>query len=150
MLIAGRIFLGCGVGFANHGSNVLDINWLAYSGVLLTTTLALFCSNTGLQKVYSHLEVMAIYLHCAIVKNDKRERVVKVSRDITINSIKVIFQVHRFVEIDGGKGFDRVRRTEIGKKYFKLTHFEEGTKKTYKRKLQVYKKGNARVESRRK
>ncbi|XP_010519673.1 PREDICTED: dolichyl-diphosphooligosaccharide--protein glycosyltransferase subunit STT3A-like [Tarenaya hassleriana] len=31
---------------------------------------------------------------------------------------------YRFVETDG-KGFDRVRRTEIGKKYFKLTHFEE-------------------------
>ncbi|CAK7337467.1 unnamed protein product [Dovyalis caffra] len=29
-----------------------------------------------------------------------------------------------FVDTDG-KGFDRVRRTEIGKKYFKLTHFEE-------------------------
>ncbi|CAN1788914.1 Dolichyl-diphosphooligosaccharide--protein glycosyltransferase subunit STT3A [Linum perenne] len=29
-----------------------------------------------------------------------------------------------FVETDG-KGFDRVRRTEIGKKHFKLTHFEE-------------------------
>jgi len=28
------------------------------------------------------------------------------------------------VETDG-KAFDRVRRTEIGKKYFKLTHFEE-------------------------
>ncbi|XP_074325156.1 uncharacterized protein LOC141662008 [Apium graveolens] len=73
-----RIFLGYGVGFPNQGSNVLDINWLAYSGVRLTTTLALFCSNTGLQK------------------NDKRERVVKASRDITINSIKVIFQVHRY------------------------------------------------------
>jgi dolichyl-diphosphooligosaccharide--protein glycosyltransferase len=31
---------------------------------------------------------------------------------------------YRFVETDG-KGFDRVRQTEIGKKYFKLTHFEE-------------------------
>lgn len=31
---------------------------------------------------------------------------------------------YRFVDTDG-KGFDRVRRTEIGKKYFKLTHFEE-------------------------
>nr|VDC86917.1 unnamed protein product [Brassica oleracea] len=31
---------------------------------------------------------------------------------------------YRFVETDG-KGYDRVRRTEIGKKYFKLTHFEE-------------------------
>jgi len=30
----------------------------------------------------------------------------------------------RFVETDG-RGFDRVRRTEIGKKYFKLSHFEE-------------------------
>lgn len=30
----------------------------------------------------------------------------------------------RFVETDG-KGYDRVRRTEIGKKHFKLTHFEE-------------------------
>lgn len=31
---------------------------------------------------------------------------------------------YRFVETDG-KAFDRVRRTEIGKKHFKLTHFEE-------------------------
>ncbi|GAB2292357.1 Dolichyl-diphosphooligosaccharide--protein glycosyltransferase subunit stt3a [Dionaea muscipula] len=31
---------------------------------------------------------------------------------------------YRFVETDG-KGFDRVRRTEIGKKHFKLSHFEE-------------------------
>ncbi|RID68750.1 hypothetical protein BRARA_C00889 [Brassica rapa] len=31
---------------------------------------------------------------------------------------------YRFVETDG-KGYDRVRRTEIGKKHFKLTHFEE-------------------------
>lgn len=30
----------------------------------------------------------------------------------------------RFVETDG-KAYDRVRRTEIGKKNFKLTHFEE-------------------------
>lgn len=30
----------------------------------------------------------------------------------------------RFVETDG-RGFDRVRNVEIGKKYFKLTHFEE-------------------------
>ncbi|CDY42286.1 BnaC02g08920D [Brassica napus] len=32
--------------------------------------------------------------------------------------------MYRFVETDG-KGYDRVRRTEIGKKNFKLTHFEE-------------------------
>jgi dolichyl-diphosphooligosaccharide--protein glycosyltransferase len=30
-----------------------------------------------------------------------------------------------FTEADAGRGFDRVRRTEIGKKHFKLTHFEE-------------------------
>ncbi|KAL8092513.1 hypothetical protein AgCh_034691 [Apium graveolens] len=64
-----------------EGSNVLNINWLAYSGVPLTMTLTLFCSNTGLQK------------------NDKRERVVKASRDITINSKKVVFQVHRYVTV---------------------------------------------------
>jgi len=34
------------------------------------------------------------------------------------------FVSSRFVETDG-KGFDRVRGYEIGKKHFKLTHFEE-------------------------
>ncbi|KAJ6295929.1 hypothetical protein OIU78_023871 [Salix suchowensis] len=34
-----------------------------------------------------------------------------------------------FVETDG-KAFDRVRQTEIGKKYFKLTHFEEKASST--------------------
>ncbi|KAK6790566.1 hypothetical protein RDI58_009647 [Solanum bulbocastanum] len=33
------------------------------------------------------------------VKNDKRERVVKASRDITMNSKKVIFQVHRWLYV---------------------------------------------------
>lgn len=36
----------------------------------------------------------------------------------------------RFVETDG-KGYDRVRRTEIGKKHFKLTHFEEVSMTSY-------------------
>jgi dolichyl-diphosphooligosaccharide--protein glycosyltransferase len=32
----------------------------------------------------------------------------------------------RFAEASmDGKGYDRVRRTEIGRKHFKLTHFEE-------------------------
>lgn len=31
-----------------------------------------------------------------MMQNDKRERVVKASRDITMNSKKVIFQVHRY------------------------------------------------------
>lgn len=34
------------------------------------------------------------------------------------------FLICRFIEVDGS-GFDKVRRTEIGKKHFKLTHFEE-------------------------
>lgn len=42
-----------------------------------------------------------------------------------LNSLMYKLSYFRFVETDGGKGFDRVRRTEIGKKYFKLTHFEE-------------------------
>ena len=32
-----------------------------------------------------------------------------------------------------GKGFDRVRQTEIGKKYFKLSHFEEVNNKVFQR-----------------
>ncbi|XP_019191941.1 PREDICTED: dolichyl-diphosphooligosaccharide--protein glycosyltransferase subunit STT3A isoform X2 [Ipomoea nil] len=42
-----------------------------------------------------------------------------------LNSLMYKLSYYRFVETDGGKGFDRVRRTEIGKKVFKLTHFEE-------------------------
>ncbi|PKA57243.1 Dolichyl-diphosphooligosaccharide--protein glycosyltransferase subunit STT3A [Apostasia shenzhenica] len=41
-----------------------------------------------------------------------------------LNCLMYKLSFYRFVETDG-KGFDRVRRTEIGKKYFKLTHFEE-------------------------
>ncbi|KAL6984753.1 Dolichyl-diphosphooligosaccharide--protein glycosyltransferase subunit stt3a [Sarracenia purpurea var. burkii] len=41
-----------------------------------------------------------------------------------LNCLMYKLSYYRFVETDG-KGFDRVRRTEIGKKYFKLTHFEE-------------------------
>ncbi|CBI28016.3 hypothetical protein VitviT2T_016475 [Vitis vinifera] len=41
-----------------------------------------------------------------------------------LNCLMYKLSYFRFVETDG-KGFDRVRRTEIGKKYFKLTHFEE-------------------------
>ncbi|KAL5729071.1 dolichyl-diphosphooligosaccharide--protein glycotransferase [Ranunculus cassubicifolius] len=41
-----------------------------------------------------------------------------------LNSLMYKLSYYRFVETDG-KGFDRVRRTEIGKKHFKLTHFEE-------------------------
>ncbi|KAK6151837.1 hypothetical protein DH2020_014472 [Rehmannia glutinosa] len=41
-----------------------------------------------------------------------------------LNCLMYKLSYYRFVETDG-KGFDRVRHTEIGKKYFKLTHFEE-------------------------
>ncbi|KAL9440701.1 hypothetical protein AB3S75_019382 [Citrus x aurantiifolia] len=41
-----------------------------------------------------------------------------------LNCLMYKLSYYRFVETDG-KGFDRVRRTEIGKKYFKLSHFEE-------------------------
>ncbi|WVZ68859.1 hypothetical protein U9M48_017741, partial [Paspalum notatum var. saurae] len=41
-----------------------------------------------------------------------------------LNSLMYKLCYYRFVETDG-KGFDRVRRYEIGKKHFKLTHFEE-------------------------
>lgn len=46
---------------------------------------------------------------------------------VTSNSVykaQFLMFFSRFVETDG-KGYDRVRRTEIGKKNFKLTHFEE-------------------------
>jgi dolichyl-diphosphooligosaccharide--protein glycosyltransferase len=43
-----------------------------------------------------------------------------------LNSLMYKLSYYRFVEATlDGKGYDRVRRTEIGKKYFKLTHFEE-------------------------
>lgn len=41
-----------------------------------------------------------------------------------LNSLMYKLSYYRFVDTDG-KGFDRVRQTEIGKKHFKLTHFEE-------------------------
>ncbi|CAM0954522.1 unnamed protein product [Alopecurus aequalis] len=41
-----------------------------------------------------------------------------------LNSLMYKLCYYRFVETDG-KGFDRVRGYEIGKKHFKLTHFEE-------------------------
>ncbi|KAL4651899.1 hypothetical protein ACB092_01G194100 [Castanea dentata] len=41
-----------------------------------------------------------------------------------LNCLMYKLSYYRFVETDG-KAFDRVRRTEIGKKHFKLTHFEE-------------------------
>ncbi|XP_038991580.1 dolichyl-diphosphooligosaccharide--protein glycosyltransferase subunit STT3A-like [Hibiscus syriacus] len=41
-----------------------------------------------------------------------------------LNCLMYKLSYYRFVETDG-KAYDKVRRTEIGKKYFKLTHFEE-------------------------
>lgn len=43
-----------------------------------------------------------------------------------LNSLMYKLSYYRFAESSmDGKGYDRVRRTEIGKKNFKLTHFEE-------------------------
>ncbi|XP_017223136.1 dolichyl-diphosphooligosaccharide--protein glycosyltransferase subunit STT3A isoform X2 [Daucus carota subsp. sativus] len=42
-----------------------------------------------------------------------------------LNCLMYKLSYYRFADTDGGKGFDRVRRTEIGKKNIKLTHFEE-------------------------
>ncbi|CBI21890.3 unnamed protein product, partial [Vitis vinifera] len=41
-----------------------------------------------------------------------------------LNCLMYKLSYFRFVETDG-KGFHRLRRTEIGNKYFKLTHFKE-------------------------
>ncbi|KAL8489729.1 hypothetical protein ACS0TY_025084 [Phlomoides rotata] len=41
-----------------------------------------------------------------------------------LNCLMYKLSYYRFVETDG-KGYDRVRQTEIGKKHFKLSHFEE-------------------------
>ncbi|KAK3006807.1 hypothetical protein RJ639_015768 [Escallonia herrerae] len=41
-----------------------------------------------------------------------------------LNCLMYKLSYYRFVQTDG-KAFDRERRTEIGRKYFKLTHFEE-------------------------
>lgn len=42
-----------------------------------------------------------------------------------LNSLMYKLSYYRFAEADPSNGYDRVRRTEIGKKHFKLTHFEE-------------------------
>ncbi|KAF8400873.1 hypothetical protein HHK36_014176 [Tetracentron sinense] len=55
---------------------------------------------------------------------DGQYRIDSEATSTMLNSLMYKLSYYRFVEVDG-KGFDRVRRTEIGKKYFKLTHFEE-------------------------
>jgi dolichyl-diphosphooligosaccharide--protein glycosyltransferase len=55
---------------------------------------------------------------------DGQYRIDNMATPTMLNSLMYKLSYYRFVETDG-KAFDRVRRTEIGKKYFKLTHFEE-------------------------
>ncbi|XP_060212011.1 dolichyl-diphosphooligosaccharide--protein glycosyltransferase subunit STT3A-like [Lycium barbarum] len=55
---------------------------------------------------------------------DGRFRIDSMATPTALNCLMYKLSYYRFVEIDG-KGFDRVRQTEIGKKYFKLAHFEE-------------------------
>ncbi|KAJ4951488.1 hypothetical protein NE237_028320 [Protea cynaroides] len=55
---------------------------------------------------------------------DGQYRIDSQATSTMLNCLMYKLAYYRFVETDG-KGFDRVRRTEIGKKHFKLTHFEE-------------------------
>ncbi|KAI9128939.1 hypothetical protein K1719_000422 [Acacia pycnantha] len=55
---------------------------------------------------------------------DGNYRIDSMATPTMLNSLMYKLCYYRFVETDG-KGFDKVRRTEIGKKHFKLTHFEE-------------------------
>ncbi|CAA7397349.1 unnamed protein product [Spirodela intermedia] len=55
---------------------------------------------------------------------DGQYRIDSQATQTMLNCLMYKLSYYRFVETDG-KGFDRVRRTEIGRKYFKLTHFEE-------------------------
>ncbi|MCD7464839.1 Dolichyl-diphosphooligosaccharide--protein glycosyltransferase subunit stt3a [Datura stramonium] len=55
---------------------------------------------------------------------DGQYRIDSMATPTMLNCLMYKLSYYRFVETDG-KGFDRVRRTEIGKKHFKLTHFEE-------------------------
>nr|XP_016493328.1 PREDICTED: dolichyl-diphosphooligosaccharide--protein glycosyltransferase subunit STT3A-like [Nicotiana tabacum] len=55
---------------------------------------------------------------------DGQYRIDSMATPTMLNCLMYKLSYYRFVETDG-KGFDRVRRTEIGKKHFKLTHFDE-------------------------
>ncbi|KAF9662569.1 hypothetical protein SADUNF_Sadunf18G0067900 [Salix dunnii] len=57
-------------------------------------------------------------------KRDGQYRIDSQATPTMLNCLMYKLSYYRFVETDG-KAFDRVRQTEIGKKYFKLTHFEE-------------------------
>eukprot|EP00897_Mesotaenium_endlicherianum_P002545 jgi/Mesen1/2318/ME000155S01404 len=57
---------------------------------------------------------------------DGNYRVDKEATPTMLNCLMYKLSYYRFAETTGdGQGYDRVRRTEIGKKNFKLTHFEE-------------------------
>ncbi|KAE8678761.1 Dolichyl-diphosphooligosaccharide--protein glycosyltransferase subunit STT3A [Hibiscus syriacus] len=55
---------------------------------------------------------------------DGQYRIDSQATPTVLNCLMYKLSYYRFVETDG-KAFDKVRRTEIGKKYFKLAHFEE-------------------------
>ncbi|KAK4283858.1 hypothetical protein QN277_000762 [Acacia crassicarpa] len=55
---------------------------------------------------------------------DGNYRIDSMATPTMLNCLMYKLCYYRFVETDG-QGFDKVRRTEIGKKHFKLTHFEE-------------------------
>ncbi|XP_043707600.1 dolichyl-diphosphooligosaccharide--protein glycosyltransferase subunit STT3A-like [Telopea speciosissima] len=55
---------------------------------------------------------------------DGQYRIDSQATSTMLNCLMYKLSYYRFVETDG-KGFDKVRGTEIGKKYFKLNYFEE-------------------------
>ncbi|GAB2262458.1 hypothetical protein Droror1_Dr00003455 [Drosera rotundifolia] len=67
--------------------HLADRSW--QSAAKKPRTMTTNCSSSSLKEAFGNY---AEYLN---ELNDKRERVVKASRDITMNSKKVIFQVHR-------------------------------------------------------
>ncbi|XP_024390658.1 dolichyl-diphosphooligosaccharide--protein glycosyltransferase subunit STT3A [Physcomitrium patens] len=57
---------------------------------------------------------------------DGQYRIDSQATQTMLNSLMYKLSYYRFAEATmDGKGYDRVRRTEIGKKQFRLTHFEE-------------------------
>lgn len=56
---------------------------------------------------------------------DGQYRIDNQATSTMLNSLMYKLSYYRFVDSDGGRGYDKVRRTEIGKKHFKLNHFEE-------------------------
>ena len=61
-----------------------------------------------------------------VVQRDGNYRIDREATPTMLNSLMYKLSYYRFAEAAGGEGAqDRVRRTGLGKPFFKLTHFEE-------------------------